>query len=143
MYLWVKALHVIFMVTWFAGLFYLPRLFVYHAQAEVGSEVSETFKVMERRLVRIIMDPAIGAVWIFGILLAITPGIVPMEMFSWFTVKFLLVIAMSAIHTFLVRRQKAFYEDRNVTSARTYRILNEVPAVLLIGILIMVVVKPF
>ena len=139
-YLWVKAFHVIAVIAWMAGIFYLPRLFVYHADAEKGSDTSETFKVMERRLFSAIMTPAMIVAWFAGIALA-TSG--HLWTTPWFLAKFALVIAMTAFHVWLGRRAREFSEDSNRRSARTYRIANEVPTLLVIGIVILVVVRPF
>ena len=139
-YLWVKAFHVIAVIAWMAGIFYLPRLFVYHADAEKGSDTSETFKVMERRLFSAIMTPAMIVAWFAGIALA-TSG--HLWTTPWFLAKFALVIAMTAFHVWLGRRAREFSEDGNRRSARTYRIANEVPTLLVIGIVILVVVRPF
>jgi protoporphyrinogen IX oxidase len=138
--LWLKALHVIAVIAWFAGLFYLPRLYVYHAAAEPGSELSATFKVMERRLLRVIMNPAMIVVWITGPTLTWWEGV---YMDGWLQAKFALVLALSWFHHDLGRWRKAFAEDRNTRSVKFYRIANEVPTVLLIGIVILVIVKPF
>jgi protoporphyrinogen IX oxidase len=138
--LWLRALHVIAVIAWFAGLFYLPRLYVYHAAAEPGSELSATFKVMERRLLRAIMNPAMIVVWITGPTLAWWEGV---YMDGWLQAKFVLVLALSWFHHDLGRWRKAFAEDRNTRSVKFYRIANEVPTVLLIGIVILVIVKPF
>ncbi|MGD9740571.1 MAG: protoporphyrinogen oxidase HemJ [Bauldia sp.] len=139
-YQWLVAVHVIAMVAWMAGMFYLPRLFVYHADAAPGSDKSETFKVMERRLLRAIMNPAMIATWVAGIALAIWS-----EQYRepWLMVKFVLVLGMSALHGWLSARRKEFERDANTRPARTYRIVNEVPTLLLIGIVILAVVKPF
>jgi putative membrane protein len=138
--LWLKALHVIAVIAWFAGLFYLPRLYVYHAAAEPGSELSATFKVMERRLLRAIMNPAMIIVWITGPTLAWWEGV---YMDGWLQAKFVLVLVLSWFQHDLGRWRKAFAEDRNTRSVNFYRIANEVPTVLLIGIVILVIVKPF
>lgn len=140
MYAWIKALHVIAVISWMAGMLYLPRLFVYHATAEKGSPLSETFKLMERRLLRAIMLPAMIVTWLTGLSLALTGSFLAAP---WLHAKFALVLVMSAVHGLLAHSQKDFAEDRNVKSQRFYRILNEVPTVLLIGIVILVVVKPF
>jgi putative membrane protein len=139
-YTWLVAFHVIAMVAWMAGIFYLPRLFVYHADAEAGSDKSETFKVMERRLLRAIMTPAMIATWVAGVALAIWS-----EAYRepWLMAKVALVVAMTALHFWLAARQRDFARDANTRSARTYRLVNEVPTLLLIGIVILVVVKPF
>jgi putative membrane protein len=141
-YPWIKALHIISVVAWMAGLLYLPRLFVYHAEARVGSEASETFKIMERRLLRGIMNPAMIAVYVFGILLALTPGIVDWRM-GWIYVKLLGVAALTAVHHQLAVWRKDFAADANRHPAKLYRIVNEVPTLLLILIVVMVAVKPF
>ncbi len=141
-YPWIKALHIISVVAWMAGLLYLPRLFVYHASATPGSETSETFKVMERRLLHAIMDPAMTATYLFGILLAMTPGVVDWHA-GWIHTKLLLVVCLTAAHYFMMRWQRAFAMDRNRHPARFYRMVNEVPTLVLIAIVILVVVKPF
>lgn len=138
----VTALHVISVIAWMAGMFYLPRLFVYHADSAVGSEKSETFKVMERRLLRAIVNPAMIATWLFGLLLVFTPGVVDWSQ-VWPWVKAVSVIAMSALHGNLSRWRKDFEADRNLRPARFYRMINEVPTVLVIVIVVMVIVKPF
>lgn len=142
LYPWTKALHVISVIAWMAALLYLPRLFVYHAAAGVGGEPAETFKVMERRLLKLIANPASVASWVFGLMLVFTPGIVDWSA-GWVHVKAALVIAMTGYHHVLVRWWRAFAEDRNRHSARYYRIANEVPTVLMIGVVVMVVVRPF
>jgi len=142
-YPWVKALHVISVVAWMAGLFYLPRLFVYHAErAAPGSELSETFKVMERKLLKNIINPASIAVWTFGTMLVLTPGVIDWHD-GWVHVKVAMVIGMSVFHHLLVRWQRAFAEDRNGRSGRYYRIANEVPTLMLVVIVMMVVARPF
>ncbi len=138
----ITALHVISVIAWMAGMFYLPRLFVYHADSAVGSEKSETFKVMERRLLRAIVNPAMIATWLFGLLLVFTPGVVDWSQ-VWPWVKAASVIAMSALHGNLSRWRRDFEADRNTRPARFYRMINEVPTVLVIVIVIMVIVKPF
>lgn len=139
-YLWVKALHVIAVIAWMAGMLYLPRLYVYHAAAEPGSPQSETFKVMERRLLRAIINPAMVVVWILGLMLA-----AHLDAWGepWFHAKLALVIAMSALHGFFSRWRRAFAADANRHGQRFYRIMNEAPTLLLIAIVIVVVVKPF
>jgi protoporphyrinogen IX oxidase len=138
--LWLKSLHVIAVIAWFAGLFYLPRLFVYHAAAKPGSELSETLKVMERRLLRYIMNPAMIVVWVTGPWLAWWEGV---YMDAWLQAKFVLVVLLSGFHHALAKWRKAFAEDRNTHPQKFYRIANEVPTVLLIGIVILVIIKPF
>jgi putative membrane protein len=139
-YDWIKAAHVISAIAWMAGMLYLPRLFVYHCDAEPGSKQSETFKVMEWRLLKAIINPAMTAAWIFGLVLV---WIGDWLTAPWMLTKFALVIAMSAIHGFLAGRVRDFAADRNTFSPRFYRVINEVPAVLMIGIVILVIVKPF
>jgi putative membrane protein len=140
LYLWLKAFHIIAVIAWMAGMLYLPRLFVYHADAEVGSEQSETFKVMERRLLKAIINPSMIAVWVLGLYLAWSGG---WFVAGWLHAKIALVIVMSAIHGYYAGAVRAFAEDRNKKSARHWRMMNEVPTLLLIGIVILVVVKPF
>ena len=139
-YLWAKAIHVIAVISWMAGMLYLPRLFVYHADAAKGSPQSETFKIMERRLLRAIMNPAMIVTWIFGIWLA-------WKGFSfsggWLHAKIAAVLALSAIHGYFSGAVRRFGEDRNVKPARHWRVMNEVPTVLLVVIVILVIVKPF
>lgn len=139
-YDWIKALHVIAIIAWMAGMLYLPRLFIYHCDAEAGSKQSETFKVMEQRLLRIIMGPAMGIAWISGLWLAWASGYWTQ---GWFHGKFLAVILLSAAHGYLSGATRAFGEDRNQKPARHWRIVNEVPTILMIGIVILVIVKPF
>ena len=141
-YPWVKALHIVSVVAWMAGLLYLPRLFVYHASARVGSEASETFKVMERRLLRGIMNPAMIAAYLFGILLLLTPGVVDWQM-GWIYVKLASVAVLTLVHHQLALWRKAFAADANRHPAKLYRIINELPTLLLILIVVMVAVKPF
>jgi putative membrane protein len=140
-YLWIKAFHIISIVAWMAGLLYLPRLFVYHAGAASGSELSETLKVMERRLLRLIMNPAMIAAYVFGLmLLAAQPGFLQQ---GWMHVKLACVLLLTGLHHADVRLMKKFARDANTRSVRFFRIFNEIPALLLIIIVIMVVVKPF
>ena len=141
LYLWVKAFHVISVIAWMAALLYLPRLFVYHAETEVGSAQSETFKVMERRLLRAIANPAMIATWIFGLWLAF--GYIGWAGQPWLHFKFALVVVLTVYHHFLGRWRKDFDQDRNARPARFYRIANEIPTVLMVGIVILVIVKPF
>ena len=138
---WFKALHVISVIAWMAGLLYLPRLFVYHSVAETGSVQSETFKVMERRLLRAITTPAMIATWVFGLAM-VGQGIIDWGS-VWPWVKAALVLALSGYHGLLVRHTRAFAEDRNDRPQKYFRMINEVPTVLMIGIVIMVIVKPF
>lgn len=141
-YPWIKAMHIVSVVAWMAGLLYLPRLFVYHASAPKGSELSETFKTMERRLLRGIMNPAMIAVYVFGALLLMTPGIVDWSR-GWIWAKLALVGALTVFHHLLGRWRKEFAEDRNSRPQRFYRAVNEAPTLLLIAIVILVAVKPF
>lgn len=143
LYLWLKALHVVAVISWMAGLLYLPRLFVYHCSAEAGSDRSETFKVMERRLMVAIMTPALVASWMLGLGLVWMLGVEVFRDSHWLTVKLALVIVLSGVHLMLVRHVRAFAGDRNRHSARYFRILNEVPTVLMIAIVVMVIVRPF
>jgi protoporphyrinogen IX oxidase len=140
MELWTKAVHVIAVIAWMAGLLYLPRLFVYHAQAEPGSQQSETFKVMESRLLRVIMNPAMIVVWITGGLLAWRQG---MYVDRWFWTKMVLVVGLTWYHHALGLWRKDFAADRNSRDQRFYRIINEVPTLLMVGIVVLVIVKPF
>jgi putative membrane protein len=140
MELWIKALHVIAVIAWMAGLLYLPRLFVYHAQAEAGSKQAETFKVMENRLLRIIMNPAMIVVWITGPFLAWRQG---MYMDRWLWAKVVLVALLTWFHHALGLWRKDFAADRNSRDQRFYRLINEVPTLLMIGIVVLVIVKPF
>lgn len=140
LYLWVKALHIIAVISWMAGMLYLPRLFIYHTDAEPGSQQSETFKVMERRLLRGIMTPAMMLTWVFGLYLAWTlydfQG-------GWLHAKITLVVLLTAVHVFFSRSVRAFARDENRRSARFWRFMNEAPTLLMILIVILVVVKPF
>ena len=142
-YPWIKTVHIISVISWMAGLLYLPRLFVNHVEyAPVGSRTSEVFKGMEERLMRIIMTPAMITTWIFGLLLAFTPGVVDWSsIYPW--IKFVLVLGMSGFHGWLSKTRKKFMKDDNKFSSRTYRIANEVPTVTMIFIVLLIVVKPF
>ncbi len=142
-YPWTKALHVISLIAWMAGMFYLPRLYVYHTMLAPGTAESERFKVMERRLLKQIINPAMMATWTFGLLLVLTPGVIDWRHDGWWHVKLLMVLLMSGFHGELSRWRRAFLEDRNTRSQRFYRIANEVPTVLMVIIVIMVIVKPF
>jgi protoporphyrinogen IX oxidase len=145
MYDWIKAFHIIAVIAWMAGMLYLPRLFVYHCAAAPGSVQSETFKVMERRLLRAIINPAMIATWAFGLALA---WLGPDSRYGWFAsgwlwAKIVLVLALSAAHGLLARWRKDFAQDRNRHSQRFYRIINEVPTALMILIVLLAVLKPF
>ncbi|MCB8875383.1 protoporphyrinogen oxidase HemJ [Acidisoma silvae] len=142
LYPWIKAFHVISMVAWMAATFYLPRLYVYHCQVPVGSTESERFKIMERRLLKQIMNPAMIATWIFGIILLATPGVVVWST-GWWYVKLVSVLALTGFHGAQSKWRKDFLNDRNKRPEKFYRIANEVPTVLMIIIVIMVIVKPF
>lgn len=139
-YLWLRVIHVLAIISWMAGMLYLPRLFVYHADAPIGSQQSETFKVMERRLLRAIMTPAMIVAWVSGLAIAWQQ-----QFFShgWFHAKLLLVVLMSGVHGWLAVQVKAFAQDRNQRSGVYFRVLNEIPTLLMIGIVIFVIVKPF
>ncbi|MEE2955534.1 MAG: protoporphyrinogen oxidase HemJ [Pseudomonadota bacterium] len=141
-YLWVKALHIISVIAWMAGLLYLPRLFVYHSAMEAASEQAKTFKIMERRLLKYIMHPAMIAALVFGFLLMIAPGFVTWSEW-WLYAKLILVIGMLALHGLFVFWQRDFENDRCSTSEKVFRIANELPALLMILIVVLVVVKPF
>ncbi len=141
-YPWIKSAHLIGTFAWMAGLFYLPRLFVYHCQVEPGSAQSELFKVMERRLLRAIMNPAMVWTWTFGTLLVLTPGVVDWKA-GWWHGKMLGLLAMTWLHHDLGLARKAFERDANTRSERAWRILNEVPTLALILIVVMVIAKPF
>ncbi|MDX5360790.1 MAG: protoporphyrinogen oxidase HemJ [Alphaproteobacteria bacterium] len=140
-YLWLKAAHIVSMVAWMAALFYLPRLYVYHVGAAPGGELDTTLKVMERRLLKAIMTPAMIATWIFGLLL-LTTGVVGMDD-GWFHAKLLLVVLLSGFHGACAKWRKDFEAGTNTRSGRFYRIANEVPTLLLIGIVGLAIVKPF
>ena len=145
MYQWIKAFHVIAVIAWMAGMLYLPRLFVYHCEAEKGSVQSETFKIMERRLLRAIITPAMVATWLLGLWLA-WHG--PDSRYGWFAsgwllAKLVLVLALSALHGFFARWVRDFGADRQRHSQKFYRIINELPTLIMIGIVVLAVVKPF
>ena len=139
-YLWLKALHVVAVIAWMAATLYLPRLFVYHCDAPKGSIQSETFKIMEGRLYRAILVPAMAVTWVLGLILVWQGG---WYASGWLHAKVLLVLVLSGVHGFLSRMVKDFAADRNTRPAKFYRLMNEVPTVLMIGIVILVIVKPF
>ena len=139
LYLVLKSLHIIAVIAWMAGMLYLPRLYVYHADAKPGSPQSETFKVMERRLLRAIINPAMVATWVFGLSIAYLQDY---WLQGWFILKFVLVLALSGVHGAFSRWRKDFEADRNTRPARFYRIWNEVPTLLMIAIVFVVVLKP-
>lgn len=140
MYEWLKAFHIIAVIAWMAAMLYLPRLFVYHTRAAVGSETSEIFKIMERRLYKAIMTPAMLVTWVLGLVMAYEAG-----WFSsgWFHAKLLLVFILSGVHGFMGKCLREFANDRNTRSEKFYRIFNEIPTVLMVFIVILVVLKPF
>jgi putative membrane protein len=140
MILWVKALHVIAVIAWMAGMLYLPRLFVYHADAPKGSDISETFKVMERRLLKMIVTPSMILVFLTGFTLVyLTEDLRE----GWWQAKFILVLGLAGLHGYFARCVRAFAKDANERPARFYRVLNEAPAVLMVVIVVLAVVKPF
>ncbi|MGH6800232.1 MAG: protoporphyrinogen oxidase HemJ [Methylocella sp.] len=140
LYLSVKVLHILAIISWMAGMLYLPRLFVYHAEAPKSSPQARTFVVMERRLMRAIMLPALLVTWITGLTLAVQAGFLHS---GWFHAKLTLVIALSALHGYLAKLRKDFAEERNRHGSRFFRIVNEVPTVLMVAVVILVVFKPF
>lgn len=138
-YLWIKALHILAVISWMAGMLYLPRLYVYHAGAEKGSQQSETFKIMERRLLRAIINPAMMAAWIFGgLMLWANPELLHQ---GWMHIKLTALVGMQIVHALFARWRRHFAQDRNVHSARFYRVWNEVPTVLMIVVVFMAVLK--
>lgn len=139
-YLWVKAVHVIAIISWMAGMLYLPRLFIYHCDAPAGSQQSETFKVMERRLLTIIINPAMIVAWVLGLWLAWRAGFFKD---AWFHGKLLAALLLSGVHGYFSVAVRAFGEDRNTVSARHWRMINEIPTVLMFIIVVLVIVKPF
>ncbi|MEM9331724.1 MAG: protoporphyrinogen oxidase HemJ [Pseudomonadota bacterium] len=140
MYEWVKVLHILAVISWMAGLLYLPRLLIYHFDAEIGSVQSETFKIMERRLLKAIMTPAMLVSWAMGLWLVV---LIDAHQEGWFVAKFFLVVLMSAFHGFQSKWVKEFAADKRLRSTRFYRIANEGPTLLMIFIVILVIVKPF
>jgi putative membrane protein len=140
MYHWILAFHIIAVISWMAGMLYLPRLFVYHAGVKPGSETSETFKVMEHRLLRYIMTPAMILTWLLGITLVLQGGWFAA---GWFHAKLALVLAMTILHGLFSHWARDFHFDRNPRSPKFFRIANEIPTILLIAIVILVTVKPF
>ena len=139
-YLWIKALHIVAVIAWMVGMFYLPRLFVYHVDAPAGSAQAQTFALMEKRLQRVIMLPALLVTWITGLTLAFEGAWFKA---GWLHGKLLLVLAMTGLHGYLAAERKRLAAGQSRRDARFFRILNEVPTLLLIGIVILVVVKPF
>jgi putative membrane protein len=139
-YPWVKTLHVVAVISWMAGMLYMPRLFVYHCAAEVGSTQSETFKIMERRLYRAIMHPAMMVAWVAGLAIAWEQGYFTS---GWFHAKLAAVVLMTVIHLLLGRYVRDFAADRNTRSHKFYRVINEIPTLLMIAAVLFVIVKPF
>ena len=142
-YNYVKAFHVIAIVAWMVGMFYLPRLYVYHVGAKAGSELSETLKLMEHRLLRFIINPAMIISWLLGLILIFGYDVIDLRTAGWLHVKLTAVVLLTVLHILLAKWRKDFAADRNTRSAGFYRVINEVPTVLLVIIVIMVVVKPF
>ena len=140
-FLWYKAIHVISIISWMAAMFYMPRLFVYHSKVAVGSEMDETFKIMEKRLLRIIMTPAMISSYIFGLLIAYIYGMQALGV--WFHIKMLAIIGLTVVHGLNAKWVKDFANGRNQNSEKFYRIMNEVPVFLMVIAVIMVVLKPF
>ncbi|MDB5523493.1 MAG: hypothetical protein JWM58_1256 [Rhizobium sp.] len=140
LFLWIKAFHIIAVIAWMAGLLYLPRLFIYHFETRPGSESSELFKVMERRLLKIIMNPAMMLTWVLGLYMAWSAFAFQG---GWLHAKLLLVVLLTGVHVYYSRAQRAFLRDERPKSQRHWRIMNEAPAVLMIAIVLIVVLKPF
>jgi putative membrane protein len=140
LYLWLKVLHILAIISWMAGMLYLPRLFVYHVEAPQGSSQARTFVGMERRLMRVIMLPALLVTWITGLMLAVQTGVLHE---GWFHAKFALVVALSALHGYFAKVRKDLADEVNQHGSRFFRIINEAPTVLMAGIVILVVLKPF
>lgn len=141
LYPWIKALHIMAVVSWMAGLFYLPRLFVYHVERGQSKETSQTFIVMEQKLMKVIMNPAMAVTWVMGILLVLTPGVVAWgEIWPW--TKLVGIIAMTGFHEWCKKRIVDFESGSNTQSGRYYRLMNEVPTILMVVIVVSVVVRP-
>jgi putative membrane protein len=140
LFLWIKALHIIAIISWMAGLLYLPRLFIYHTDAPIGSDQSETFKMMEQRLYRVIMNPAMMLSWILGLYLAWT---VYEFQGGWLHLKIAMVVLLTMVHVMFGRSVRQFAADGPRKTARYWRLVNEIPTILMIAIVILVVVKPF
>lgn len=144
LYPWTKVLHVISMTAWMAGMFYLPRLFVYHAErGTTALEPSETLEIMERKLLRLIMNPAMVSTWVFGLLLVVTPGVISWHEDLWIYPKLGSVLVLTWTHHWLADCAREFREGKNTRSGRTYRLMNEIPTLALVVIVIMVIVRPF
>lgn len=140
-YLWIKAFHIMSVIAWMAGLFYLPRLFVYHVERGRGIEPSASFEIMEARLLRAIMNPAMIATWIFGLMLAHVPGVIQFDTI-WVWTKLAAVLTMSAFHMWLARQRRLLKEGRCTVTGRQFRLMNEVPTALMVVIVLSVVLKP-
>jgi putative membrane protein len=140
-FLWYKAIHVIAVISWMAGILYMPRLFVYHTRTKIGSEMDKTFQIMERRLLRVIMNPAMIVTYIFGLWTAYIYGFVALGL--WFHVKMLVVLLMTVFHGFLAKWRKDFEKGKNIHSEKFYRMANEIPTILMIFAVILVIIKPF
>jgi putative membrane protein len=136
-----KAIHVISVIAWMAGILYLPRLYVYHAEAKLDSDLDQTLKIMEYRLLKFIMNPAMISTYFFGLLVAYMYGLVALGL--WFNIKMIAVLIMTIIHALLARWRRDFNEGKNIHSAKFYRVVNEIPTVCMIVAVIMVIVKPF
>ncbi len=143
LYLWIKAFHIIAVISWMAGLLYLPRLFVYHCDCDEKSQQSETFIIMERRLLKAIMTPAMIVSWMLGLSLWLVFDAITFESDGWFHAKFVLVVLLSVFHMYLGKLAREFSQNHNQHSSKFYRLINEVPTVLMIGIVILVIVRPF
>lgn len=142
-YPWIKALHILALISWMAALLYLPRLFVYHLErGQEPGELRDTLKIMERKLQNGIMNPAMIATWIFGIILMLTPGIIDFNYDIWFHIKLLSVIFLTMFHIWLMKIRYILEQDRFILSGRKMRFLNEVPALIMILIVVMVIVRP-
>ncbi len=140
-YLWIKSLHILAVIAWMAGMMYLPRLFIYHFQSDRGGEAERLFVQMERRLLKGIMNPSLVAVWFFAILMLIANPAVAAS--GWFAVKFMFVLGISGIHGYYAAARKSFETGNRVRSEKFWRIINEAPFILLIGVVFLAVVKPF
>ncbi|MGI9381317.1 MAG: protoporphyrinogen oxidase HemJ [Methyloligellaceae bacterium] len=143
LFLWIKALHIMAFIAWMAGLFYLPRLFVYHARPQTGKDMSETFEIMERRLLKAIMNPAMLVTWATGLSLGYMLGQFSSEIQIWFALKLVLILGLTVYHMALGRWRREFAEDRNTHSEKFYRFINEVPTLIMIAVVILVIFQPF
>lgn len=143
LYPWTKAFHVISVISWMAGLFYLPRLFVYHSMDDTKSDLSARFKVMERKLYKYIMMPAMISSWVFGLMVVLTPGIIDLESDIWFYIKLISVILMTLFHFKLGLFVTSFENDKSIKPERYFRLINEIPTILMVIIVIMAILRPF